>query len=383
MPLLIAFRGVQGVGGAMIFATNIAMLIDTFPANMRGRVLGIATAMVYIGASLGPVIGGFITHQFGWRSVLMLITALSVCAFIIAIARLPKEPAQGAGSGAGMGSGVDAGAGDETKQRLGPVSVILYIVSVVLVLYGFTTLTQNIFSYIALGAGAVLLVLFVRYESTAKAPVVQIRLFRGDPNFLLSNLAALLNYSATFAVSYLLSIYLQLVAGYAADVSGLILIAQPIVQAVVAPIAGRISDRRSPYLLASAGMALCAATLFILIFVGIDTSLPVILAALMIAGVGIGLFSPSNTNAIMSSVQPRDYGSASSLTSTMRTFGQVFAMAIITIVMNFVIGNTPIAEVPHEKIVESMHTGFIIFCAICAVGIFISLNRKKGKGAVG
>jgi MFS family permease len=231
-------------------------------------------------------------------------------------------------------------------------------------------------SYVLVAVGATLLVVFVNAEKRAAGPIIEIRLFR-NVNFLLSNLAALFNYGATFALSYLLSIYLQMVKGYGADAAGLILITQPVMQAALSPLAGRLSDRYSPYRIASLGMGLCTVSLVSFAFIKADSPLWHILATLVLVGLGVALFSSPNTNAIMSCVRPGDYGVASSLTSTMRTMGQIVSMAIITMIMNMALGATPIDEAEESGLIFSMHTGFIIFACVCAVGVFVSLQRKS------
>ncbi|MDR1043020.1 MAG: MFS transporter, partial [Clostridiales Family XIII bacterium] len=326
---------------------------------------------------------------------------VSLIAFAIAAAKLPKSlgahaPSDGGKAGDNsmkhMNSSNGGKAGDNPQtqinldgggkvggnplKQIDPGGIFLYIASTVTLMYGLTIFTQNVMSYILTAVGVTLLVVFVNTEKKADKPVIEIRLFR-NVNFLLSNLAALFNYGATFALSYLLSIYLQIVKGYGADVSGLILITQPIVQAVLSPLAGRLSDRYSPYRIASLGMGLCTVSLVSFIFMGADSPLWRILASLALAGLGVALFSSPNTNAIMSCVKPGDYGVASSLTSTMRTMGQIISLAIITMIMNMALGATPIDEAAESGLIFSMHTGFMIFACICVVGVIISLQRKK------
>jgi MFS family permease len=385
LATVILFRALQGVGAAMIFATNTAIIADVFPANMRGRMLGFSVAFTYGGLSTGPFIGGVITHHLGWRYTFALSCAVSLAAFIIAFTKLPKS--LGAPSAAKSGKNAKDGADGDDRVAAGPPKnmdpggVLLYIASTVTLMYGLTIFTQNILSYALTAAGAVLLVIFVNFEKKAPGPILEIRLFR-NINFLFSNVAALFNYGATFALSYLLSLYLQMVKGYGADVSGLILITQPVIQAIFSPIAGRLSDRYSPYRIASLGMGLCAASLFSFIFIDESSPLPHILTNLVLAGFGVALFSSPNTNAIMSCVQARDYGVASSLTSTMRTMGQIVSMAVITMIMNAALGQTPIDEAGREDLVYSMHTGFIIFTCICVAGATISLQRKTEERSV-
>ncbi|MDR1726512.1 MAG: MFS transporter [Acidobacteriota bacterium] len=376
MAAFIAFRVLMGIGSAMIFATNIPILISVYPVRMRGKVLGVSVAAVYIGLACGPVIGGIVTQTYGWRTVLVLISVVAFAAFLVAFIWLPKEPGAGEGGESSVGAGGGAaGAGD--KKKLSPGSIALYIASMLLFMYGFTTFAQDALSYFILAAGIVVFVFYVRHESRTGAPIVEMRVFRGNLNFLLSNLAALFNYAATFAVGYLLSLYLQLVRGWSADQTGIILICQPLVQTVVSPFAGRLSDRKSPYMLASFGMGCCAAALLSFILVGGDTPVWRIVAGLAVVGFGFGVFSSPNANAIMSSVEPRDFGVASSIQSTARSLGQVIGMALITISTNFIIGKTPIDETPKESIVRTTHVSFIVFAALCAVGVFISLNQKR------
>jgi EmrB/QacA subfamily drug resistance transporter len=361
--LLIVFRVVQGVGAAMIVATNIAILMDAFAARERGRVLGLTVMSTYVGLSLGPVLGGLITHHLGWRAVFTVTAGVSLAVFIVALANRPKLPA-GAAAPAAL-------------PNISPVSILLYMVTMLAFMYGFTTFAQHIYSYFLLAAGLVLFVLFVWHESRAASPVIEVRLFRGNRNFILSNLTALLNYAATFALGYILAIYLEVVKGYQPDVAGLILVAQPLVMAIVSPIAGRLSDRWSPFKMASIGMMICVLSMLSFLFIGQDSPLIHVIVNLMVVGFGFGVFSSPNTNAVMSCVSNRDFGVASSILGTMRGVGQVMSMAIITIVMHFTIGDALIEEAGTAGIMGAFNMTFIVFAALCAIGVLFSLNRKK------
>ena len=356
MPVFLMLRVLQGVGAAMVFSTNTAILVDAWPPEKRGSVMGISVAAVFTGSALGPVIGGMVTHVFGWRSLFVLITALGVVALVMAVVNLPNINR------------------DMPKERVNLLSIALYILSLGLFMYGLTTLTQNLLSYFIFGAGVILLVVFVKHEIRTEVPVVQVLLFK-NRDFSLSNLAALFNFAAVFAVIYLMSIYLQLARGYSADVAGLIMISQPLVQAVLSPFAGRLSDKKSPPAIASIGMACCAAALFMFAFLNEQTSIIYIIAGLVLTGIGVALFSTPNASMIMGAVESKDYGTASSMMSTSRMVGQVVGMAILTIIVNAVIGNVPIADVAPAAIVFDMRVSFPIFGAICCVGIVFSLRR--------
>jgi predicted MFS family arabinose efflux permease len=247
---------------------------------------------------------------------------------------------------------------------------------------GFNVVSPGVWwPFAVMAAGLALLIGFVLRENSAKSPLISMELFKGKRNFLFSNIAALLNYAATFAVNYLIAIYLQLVMGFGPDVAGLILIASPVVQTFVTIIAGRLSDRKSPYMLASLGMSLCAVGLISFIFVGENTSLWHVLANLACLGVGFGFFSSPNTNAIMSLSEPKDRAIVSSLIATMRNFGMAFSMCVITVITNANLGATLIEDASGSIIVHVMRTAFIIFSALCIIGACISLNRKPGKAA--
>jgi len=359
MTVFLLLRVLQGLGTAMIFATNSAILIDVFPAEKRGSVLGISVAAVYAGSSFGPVFGGLITHAFGWRAVFIAIFALALAAFIVALARMPKEIRV------------------KSDEKVNFGSIFLYVFSLGLLMSGLVTLSQHLWSYIMFAAGLVLVFLFIKRETHTEMPVIEMRLFRHNRIFILSNLAALFNYAAVFAVLYLMSIYLQVARGFSADVSGLIMISQPAIQSILSPIAGRLSDKKPPALIASIGMACCAGALLMFAFVGLNTPVPYILAGMLLTGVGISLFTSPNSNMIYSSVSNRDYGVVASLLSTVRTFGQVIGMAILTIIINTVIGSVPIEKVAPGAFVLDMKISFFVFTAICIVGIFFSLRRAK------
>jgi MFS family permease len=377
MAVFNTFRVFMGAGSAMIYATSVPILIQAYPPERRGGVIGTYVASVYVGLASGPVIGGLLTHHFGWRSVQLLIALISLIAFIIAFAKLPKEAGAGRAQGA---DGVPSDAGTpiraDAPRRVDPVSFLLYAATILLFLYGFMTLGQNILSYIIIACGIALLPFYLKYEARSKAPVLEVGVFLHNAPFLFANVAALFNYAATFAVGYIFALYLQIVKGYPSNIAGLILITQPIVMAVVAPIAGRLSDRRSPFFLAALGMAFCAIGLVTFIFVGADTPLWYLIAGLFIVGFGFGFFSSPNTNAIMSSVGPKDFGVASSVQSTARTMGQIIGMALITIVTHLIIGDAKLADVPKEMFMRNMHISFIIFAALCVAGIFFSRRRK-------
>jgi EmrB/QacA subfamily drug resistance transporter len=358
---LIVFRAMQGLGGAMIFGTGIAILTSVFPAKGRGRALGINVAAVYTGLSAGPLIGGVLTERLGWRSIFVLNALLGL---MVIVAVLWKLRAEWAGA-----------KGEKFDYR----GAIIYSLAMVTIMYGFALLPD-------LKGGGLILVgicgvaAFVRWELKIEQPVLSIGLFRDNTVFRFSNLAALINYSATFAVTFLLSLYLQYIKGLTPERAGLILVIQPIFQIICSPVAGNLSDRIEPRILASAGMAATVTGLVLLTFVSSSTSLVFIIFTLAILGFGFGLFSSPNINAIMSSVEKKFYGVASGMLGTMRLTGQMFSMGMTLLLFALYIGRVPITPQNYQLFLKSMKTAFTISAVLCFAGIFASVARGRTHG---
>ncbi|HWQ80131.1 MAG TPA: MFS transporter [Anaerovoracaceae bacterium] len=361
MAVMLLLRVLQGVAGAMIFSTNTAVLISAFPPDKRGKVLGYSIGATYTGLSAGPVIGGIMNHYLGWRSIFVLTFAVSAAVCMIAFKKLP------------------GGKAEKNGQTMDFLGNILYISMLTLIMFGLSAVTDLSYAKYLILVGIILFILFVRHELKMKSPIVEVRLFANNIGYSFSNLAALMNYGATFALGYLLSIYLQVVKGYDSQISGLILIAQPLMQAVLSPYCGKLSDRVSPFKLASFGMGLCALGLLSFIFISEQYPLPLIIANLIVVGVGFAFFSSPNTNAVMACVEKKDYSVASSILATMRSIGHSVSMAVVTIIVAWQIGNVMLSDAEPGVLVNTMHISFIILTCVCAVGIFISLKRKPAQ----
>jgi EmrB/QacA subfamily drug resistance transporter len=356
--MLISFRVLQGIGGAMLAGTAVALVTTVFPANQRGRILGINVAATYIGLSIGPVLGGVLTQNFGWQSIFYLSGLLGLVVIGVVLWKLKGEW---------------TGAKGEKFDHAGSV---IYIVGLVALVYGFTVLPAKSGVWLIVG-GIIGLAGFIWWELRTRSPVLDISLFRNSRAFTFSNLAALINYSATYAVSFLISLYLQYLKGFNPGTAGLILVAMPAMQAIFSPLAGRLSDRIEPRLIASAGMALTTVGLVIFIFVNKETALQLIVGNLVLIGFGFALFSSPNTNAVMSSAPKMAYGVASATLATMRQVGMVFSMGLAMLMFALYIGRVEITPEYYPLFQESMRMSFIIFAVLCFGGIFASLARGK------
>ena len=359
--VLIAFRALQGLGGAMIFGTSMAILTCVYPPGERGRAIGISTAAVYLGLSLGPVIGGFLVHRFGWRSVFVAVVPVGLAGVILTLARLPGE-------------------WDEARgEKFDAAGSAVFGLGLAGLMYGFSRLPSLLGAGLV-AAGLALLGAFVLWEKRVSAPVLDVRLFRANRVFAFSNAAALINYSATSAVSFLLSLYLQYVKGLPPQKAGLVLVAQPVVMALFSPLAGKASDRVEPRVVASAGMVISSAGLFALVFLGPATPIGFIIAALLGLGFGFALFSSPNTNAVMCSVERRAYGVAASTLGTMRLTGQMLSMGISVLIIALFVGNVRIGPVELPDFVRALRVAFAVFGSLCVLGVLASLARGNRNG---
>ena len=212
-----------------------------------------------------------------------------------------------------------------------------------------------------------------------KFPVFNIRLFTSNRRFAFSNLAALINYATTFAITFLLSLYLQYILGLSPRDAGMILITQPVTMAIVASISGKLSDTYDPRILASSGMAIIVGGLIMLSFLTQQSTLTFLVVILAIVGFGFGMFSSPNTNAIMGSVDKKYLGVASATVGTMRLTGQMMSMGIATLILHVHIGNQAISAANSARFMSSMRITFIVFVILCTLGVFFSLARGKSS----
>lgn len=354
--VLIGMGALLGAAGAMIFGTGVAILTSVYPPAERGRVLGINVAFTYAGLSLGPLLGGILTHSLGWRSVYLLNVPVGIFVVVLVATKLKGEWR------GEQGRGFDVS------------GALLSIATLGLLIYGLSTLPDPVgFAFIA--GGLIGFFLFVLRERHAPNPLLTLRLFSGNRVFGMSNLAALINYSATFALTFFLSLYLQYIKGLSPETAGLVLIAQPVFMAIFSPIAGRLSDRHEPQLLSSLGMGIMAVMLAFLATAGRHTSLLLLIGELVVVGIGYALFSSPNTNAVMGSVDRGYYGVASATLGTMRLTGQMLSMGIAMLILSLRVGHTAMTPAVYPLFLQGQRISFAVFAVLCLGGVFASLAR--------
>jgi EmrB/QacA subfamily drug resistance transporter len=354
--LLIGSRVVQGIGGSMIVVTSIAILTSVYPPGERGRALGINAAATYLGVSLGPLIGGFLTDQSGWRSIFLV---GFISSFLMAVVVLWRFRSKWA----------------ETKREsFDHGGSLIFIVTLVALIYGLASL-PDFLGVCLLAAGGIGIFVFVAWENHVPVPLLRLNMFKNNQAFIFSNVASFISYAATYAVTFLLSLYLQYNKGLSPGFAGLILVASPAMQFLFSPIVGRLSDRIEPRKLASTGMAITTLGLGLLIFIDQQTSIIYLFIALLILGSGFGIFVSPNTNAIMSSSSQHWYGVASAVLATSRQIGIMLSMGIAMLMFNIFIGQVEITPAYYDALLRSAQITFMIFTALCFVGIFASLAR--------
>ncbi|MDR0516043.1 MAG: MFS transporter [Fibromonadaceae bacterium] len=342
------FQALAGIGAAMIFGTNMAILTSVFPPEKRGKVMGILTSIVYLALATGPLFGGMLVHNFGWRS-LFLITGLTLPLLSIYTIKFMqgewREPYKGHFDFAGSA---------------------IYGLALFGLIFGFSGL-PNIYACAWAAIGFLLFISFIFYELKKENPVFNVRMFSGNKTLGFSSFTAFISYASTAAVAFMLSLYLQTVRNFDAQLAGFVLISQALVQSVASFCAGRLSDKKNPIFLAATGMVFTTLGLLGLAFIGEQTPIWLVASFLALLGLGFGLFAPPNTKTIMGSVDKKFFGQASATIGTMRLTGQAISMGLammfISVAPNFI---------------ASVKITFGGFAVLCAIGAYATILGVRG-----
>jgi len=353
---LIFLRIVQGLGASMTMTTGAPILVSVFPPEDRGKVLGINVAAVYLGLSMGPFIGGMLTQYFGWRSIFLMCVPLGITVIVLAFFKLKTT------------------LNTRIPGRIDHMGALYYTGGLIGIVYSTSNLNRS-FGWPMLVAGIIFLILFIHRCKKSANPIFEITLFTRNRLFAFSNIAALINYSGTFSLVFLMSLFLQKIKGFSPQQAGIILIAQPLMMTLLSPFAGKLSDKIEPRKLATAGMLISSLGLFLLAFINDTTPVYYIVAVLILMGIGFGIFSSPNMNTIMSSVEKKQLGIASGSSATMRVIGQMMSMMIATLIFSLYFAGTPIKEADNTLFTSSIRLSFIISGLICLAGVYFSNSR--------
>ena len=359
MTSFLLLRFMQGIGAAMIISTSLAILTVVFPPERRGRAMGIVVSMVYAGSSLGPTVSGFVIDYLGWRWIFFLSFFWILAALLLAILRLKGEWKSAEG---------------EPFDYIGSA---IFILALFLIVSGASHVTDIAWAKWILLLGILFLASFIIIEWKASYPLLDIRLLLGNLEFTFSNLSTFLNYAAIFSFIFFFSLYLQFVKGMSAKHAGLIIIVQPVVQALLAPVVGRISDRFPPAIIATIGMSFCTLGLFAAAFINVTTPLTYIFFILLLLGISLGLFSTPNMIVIMSSVAPKYLGTASAMVSTMRTTGMLFSATAVAVFLSIYLGDAPITKENVPQFLSCTRNSLYFFSALSLAGTIFSIVKGR------
>lgn len=357
--MLIGSRVVQAIGAAMLSANSPAILTGNFPDAQRGQALGLQATLTYLGLAVGPALGGWMSQHLGWQSVFLINLPVSLLAFFFSLRFIPQDRHSG------------------QRERFDWRGALLFMSGLVLLIFvlnrgqawGWTSL--GTLSMLALSLA--LLVIFVRFEHSVTTPMLDFSLFQRRI-FSFSALSAFLNYASLFGINFLMPFYLIEGRGFGAGQAGLILISQPVMMALVAPISGYFSDRINPRWLATAGMAILSAGLWRLSHLTTTSTSLVIVVALLITGFGTGLFISPNNNVLLGSAPRTRQGIASGILATSRNVGMVSGIGFIAAIYTTVLHHGPF-ETQTANLFPAIQWSFRAGALLAAIGIFTSFLR--------
>lgn len=359
---LIGLRVAMAIFSDAIVASNVTLMLLAFPPERRGWVLGLVGAVVGLGLSAGPVAGGFINSVLNWRYVFVFGAIVGAVTAYLSVFKIDR---------------------DAPKETLpfDRTGTVLFMVSLSTLMLGLAEWTSYVWAPFCALVGLALVVAFVVYEMRVEHPVMQVRFFVTHKLYGRANIAALLKMAAYYAVSYTMAIYLVVVQGLDSAIAGLVLLFQPVLQAIMSPIAGNLSDRMRATNVTSAGVAIITCGLFGLSFVDRAMPLWAIIVCLAVIGFGNAFFVAPNNSVIISSVEPKHYSEANATITAMRGIGQSLSIVIVSLILGATVGNTVLAEIGAADLAYAIHVTMLV-CTVISIGAFLcSLpprsNRKK------
>ncbi len=360
--MMIICRFLQGISAAMLYATQVAIVSSAYSPAKRGQVIGFVISMIYLGLTIGPLIGGYVVDAFGWRIAFLIHIPLAVIATIIGFLLIKEDWKS------------------DDKGSIDLFGTMMYSISIMLLCVSVSSMPAT-YAFIILVIAILGFALFVGFENKHKHPILDVSLFFNNRILTFSCIASLIIYTATFANVVQISLYLQYLKGLSATAAGMVMLCQPLTMAIFSPLSGRLSDKFEPSQLASAGMVASGIGLLMLSQLHETSSLTYLIVALIITGFGFGLFSSPNVNAIMSSVDKQQLGRANGIVAIMRILGQMSSMMLVTLVFAMLIGSNAITPEKYVHLETAIRTIFTIAACLCVPGLYFSLARGKLREA--
>jgi EmrB/QacA subfamily drug resistance transporter len=353
---LVIARGIQALGAAMLFANSPAILTRSFPTQQRGQVLGMQATMTYLGLTVGPSLGGWLTQSFGWRSIFYINVPVGLIAFGLSLAFIEVDRPD-----------------SKKREPFDFLGAVLFSTGLIALLIGLNQgQSWGWLSLTSLGClliSAILLSFFVWFELKSQSPLLDLSLFK-NRLFSACTASAVLNYVSIYSILFLLPFYLIQGRGFNPAQAGLILTAQPLMMAIAAPVSGALSDRLGSRILSTLGMAILCLGLFFLSRLGPNSSILEIIISLATAGLGTGMFVSPNTSALLGSAPRQRQGIASGILATARNVGQVFGVGLAGAIF------TSVSSLPgNNPLFYAVETGLLVGSAIAGAGVLVSLVR--------
>ena len=362
LGFLVGARVVQAVGAAMMMANSFGLITSIFPASERGKALGLTGTAVALGGMTGPALGGVLIGIAGWRLIFFINILIGIIGYIGALLILPDDYQNGEHEGFDLGGAV--------LFFLGMISLLLAINN------GYDWGWSSFPVLCGIILGILFLISFLIIEKKVLYPMIDLSLFRIPP-YLIGNIAGCLSFIAMFGNNMIFPFYLQQILNYSPSKVGLVMMAFPIVMAVVAPLSGYASDKFGPLKLTTAGLFVMAISMFYYSTLTVSSGFLDVLPGPLLGGLGSGLFQSPNNSSVMSSVPPTKLGVAGSITSLVRNVGMVIGIAFsVTLfeVRGGVSSPTP-EQIP--IFLSAYHTVMLAAMFIALVGLFISFSRRS------
>lgn len=355
--VLVVFRGLQAIGAAMLASNSPAIVTSNFPAELRGRAFGLVSMLTYLGLTVGPSLGGWLTQAFGWRTVFYINVPVGALALTLSLIFIPKE------------------APSEHGAQFDLAGALIFLAGLTALLFGLNKGAEwGWASPIVMGLliGSLLLLgIFIQIERRSPSPMLDLNLFR-VPLFSFSTASAILNYVCVYSITFLMPFYLIQGRDLNPAQAGLLLTAQPILMAIVAPISGTFSDRFGSRGPRTIGMGVLAGGLFLLSWIGSETALWLVTLGLAIVGSGTGTFISPNTSALMGAAPRARQGIASGVLATARNFGMVLGIGLAGAIFT-----THLAEDTADALYQGVSAGLLAAACVAVLGTIISAVKER------
>ena len=358
---LTSMRFMIGVGASMTVVTAMSMLTFVFPIEHRGKVLGFNTTFVYIGLSLGPTIGGVITDLLGWRAIFGFILILAMIPLCV-ISTFKKEVTP------------------TPDKHMDWTGSLMWGATILVLMFGVVNFTEDWAKVMAVVGLVMLLVTWYRFMHTTD-PVLSVDMFRNRV-FTKACVAAFMNYGASYCITFFLALYLQSIGEMTPTEAGSLMLVQPFMQVLLTMKMGDLSDRMTDKrILPALGMTVTGIGVAMYFLLDTHFSMPMVIAIMVVTGVGLGIFSAPNTALIVSSVSPELKGEASGMVAVVRQVGMMVSMAIAMSSISIRMGSADhLMLSTYGSFVDTMHATFAICTVMCFIGVLCSLSKVRDRG---